>query len=104
MFLRKMSGVSASDLCAFGTAGRIAKISQNLGSRFVVLGAARIDELLGLKRPFFGRLGRPVMSSAISILPSRLSVGGSFIVKGLLLLLLSLIESDDFFSQVFGIV
>jgi hypothetical protein len=55
-------------------------------------------------RQLHARVGRPVIPSAISNLPPRLSVGESFIVKGLLLLLLSLIESDDFFLQVFGIV
>lgn len=45
----------------------------------------------------------PTVSDETSL--ARPGVGGSVIVKGLLLLLLlSLIESDDFFSQVFGIV
>ena len=44
-----------------GNSGRtadpsLAKISENLGSRFVVLGAARIDEILGLAKPFLGSL------------------------------------------------
>lgn len=56
MFLGEMSGVFARDLRAFGPSNSFAQISQNLGRRFVVLGAARIDELFGFAKPLLGRL------------------------------------------------
>ncbi len=48
VFFGKMCGVFACDLGTFITADRIAKISQNIGSRLVVVDAPRVNEVLRL--------------------------------------------------------
>ena len=57
----------ASHLLALVATDSLAKISEDLGSRFVVLGAPRLNELLGLAEPFLRSLDH-ILHSCLSFL------------------------------------